>query len=142
MEKDIVNSIMQYLKTLDGCFAYKHHGGQYGPAGIPDIICCYKSKFVAFEVKQPNGRVTKLQEIILHKIRDAGGVAYVVYSLNDVKEILESVEGVHKMIYDATGKTKEQVKEELAAMGLGDEDIQIILKHLEEMNTKGGGKDL
>lgn len=44
------------------------------------------------------------------------------------------------MIYDATGKTKEQVKEELAAMGLCDDDIQIILKHLEEMNTRGGTK--
>lgn len=40
------------------------------------------------------------------------------------------------MFYDATGKTKEQVIRELADMGLCDKDIQIILKHIEGMNSE------
>ena len=33
-------------------FCFKMHGGRYLTAGVPDIICCYKGKFVAFEIKQ------------------------------------------------------------------------------------------
>lgn len=89
LEKTITNNIMRYLKTLDRCFFYKHHGGYFGPAGIPDIICCYRGRFLALEVKQEKGRVTKLQDATLRRIRDADGKAYVVRSVDDVKKIIE-----------------------------------------------------
>ena len=92
-EKTITNKILKYLKEQPCCFAFKEHGGAYGTAGIPDIICCYKGKFVAFEVKTPRGKLSKLQEIILQKIQNANGIAYKVTSLEDVKEILESLDG-------------------------------------------------
>ena len=41
LEKDIVKAILKYLKTVPNCFSWKEHGGMYGTAGIPDIICCY-----------------------------------------------------------------------------------------------------
>jgi hypothetical protein len=81
LEKDIVNQILKYLKTLPECFAWKEHGGMYGTSGIPDIIVCYRGKFVAFEVKTPSGKLTTLQEITLRKINDAKGNAYKVTSL-------------------------------------------------------------
>ena len=92
-EKTITNKILRYLKEQPCCFAFKEHGGAYGTAGIPDIICCYKGKFVAFEVKTPRGKLSKLQEIIIQKIKNANGIAYKVTSLEDVKEILENLEG-------------------------------------------------
>ncbi len=52
-EKDITNKILKYLKAIDNCFVFKEHGGMYGTAGIPDIICCIAGRFVAFEVKTP-----------------------------------------------------------------------------------------
>ena len=81
------------MKEQPCCFALKEHGGAYGTAGIPDIICCYNGKFVAFEVKTPRGKLSKLQEIILQKIQNANGIAYKVTNLEDVKEILENLEG-------------------------------------------------
>ena len=92
-EKTITNKILKYLKEQPCCFAFKEHGGAYGTAGIPDIICCYKGKFVAFEVKTSSGKLSKLQEIIIQKIKNANGIAYKVTSLEDVKEILENLEG-------------------------------------------------
>jgi hypothetical protein len=92
LEKDIVNSILKYLKTLPECFAWKEHGGQYGTAGLPDIIVCYRGKFVAFEVKTPSGKLTTLQEITLRKINDAKGNAHKVTSLQEVKEILKKID--------------------------------------------------
>ena len=81
LEKDIVNAIMKYLKTLSPfCFAWKEHSGMYGTAGIPDIICCYRGKFIAFEVKTPKGKTTALQDATIKKIIRCGGQAYVVCS--------------------------------------------------------------
>lgn len=91
-EKDIVNAIMRYLKTVPMCFAWKEHGGMYGTAGLPDIICCIGGRFVAFEVKTPSGKLTKLQEMTIAKIRAAKGEAFKVTSVGDVKIILDSLE--------------------------------------------------
>jgi len=92
LERDIVNRIMRYLKTVDRCFAWKEHGGAYSTAGIPDIIVCYNGRFVAFEVKTESGRLTKLQEITIQRIRDAKGAAFKVTSVEEVKMILEHLD--------------------------------------------------
>lgn len=124
-EKTIADKILKYLKAQSKCFAFKEHGGMYGTAGIPDIICCYKGQFVAFEVKTPDfgsykhsrnldackigkivrkaagatpqrrgsaGKLSKLQEITIQRIKDAKGKAYKVTSLEEVKKILDSLE--------------------------------------------------
>jgi len=91
LEKAIVNSILKHLKSLPNCFSFKEHGGMYGRAGLPDIICCYRGRFIAFEVKTDTGKLTKLQEATLQKINDAKGYAYKVTSLQEVKEILENL---------------------------------------------------
>lgn len=90
-EKTITNQILKYLKSLSDCFAFKEHGGLYGTSGIPDIIICYKGKFVAFEVKTKKGKLSKLQEITIEKIRNAKGMVFKVTSLEEVKEILKGV---------------------------------------------------
>lgn len=92
-EKDIVNAILRYLKAVPTCFAWKTHGGMYGTAGIPDIIACIDGRFVAFEVKTPSGKLTKLQEITIQRINEAKGCAYKVTSVGEVREILERLEG-------------------------------------------------
>ena len=88
MEKDIVAAILRLLKKRPRCFAWKTHGGMYGTAGIPDIIACMGGRFVALEVKQPGGKPTRLQEITLGKIREAGGIAAVVTSVQEAKQTL------------------------------------------------------
>lgn len=88
-ESDIVKKILKHLKTLEGCFAWKEHGGMYGTAGIPDIIACIGGKFYAFEVKTENGKVTALQNATIKKILACGGHAYVVRSLDEVRTVLD-----------------------------------------------------
>lgn len=65
----------------------------YGTAGIPDIIACIGGRFVAFEVKAPGNKLTKLQEITLQRIRDAKGQAFKVTSAAEVAAILSELEG-------------------------------------------------
>ena len=91
LEKDIVTAIMRYLKTVPDCFCWKQHGVQFGTAGLPDIIVCLGGRFVAFEVKQPTGKLTKLQESTIQKIKAAKGNAYKVTSVDEVKEIVSKL---------------------------------------------------
>lgn len=90
-ESDIVAAIKRYLKTVEGCFFWKEHGGMYGTAGIPDLILCYKGRFIGLEVKTDDGKPTKLQEATIRKIKACGGIAAVVRSVAEVKAVIESI---------------------------------------------------
>lgn len=91
-EADIVRAILKYLKTVPECFAWKEHGGMYGTAGIPDIICCIRGKFVAFEVKTEKGKPTALQEATIRKILRCGGIAQIVRSVSEVRAVIDSLQ--------------------------------------------------
>ena len=92
LEKDIVAKIRNYLKTVPNCFFWKEHGGQYGTAGIPDIIVCHRGRFIALEAKVGKNTPTKLQAATIDKIRQAGGTAAVVYSVEDVRSVISETE--------------------------------------------------
>ena len=94
LEKDITTAIMRYLKTLPVCFCWKQPGGLYGTAGLPDVICCYHGMFVAFEVKNNTGRLSKLQAVTIKRIWEANGRAFKVTSVDEVKSALVSLEVV------------------------------------------------
>jgi len=89
-EKNIVESIRRYLKSVKDLFFWKEHGGIYGTSGIPDIICCYKGRFIAFEVKQPGNKPTILQQQVIKDIIRCGGYALKVDSVTQVKEVVEA----------------------------------------------------
>ena len=88
LEKDIVAAIMRLLKRTPRCFAWKEHGGMYGSAGIPDVICCVDGRFFAFEVKTASGKTTPLQQATIRKILAAGGTALVARSVDEVRDAL------------------------------------------------------
>ena len=89
-ESQLIQSIRKYLATLPECFFWKEHGGQYGTAGIPDIIVCYKGRFYGLEAKVGKNQPTSLQAATIEQIRHAGGVAAVVRSVDEVKEIMNN----------------------------------------------------
>jgi len=92
-EAYLIGKIKDYLKTVDGLFFFKEHGGRYGTGGIPDLIICYAGRFVAFEVKNEKGKTTVLQELTIRQIKKAGGFATVVRSVEDVKAVIGSLKG-------------------------------------------------
>ena len=93
LERDLVTAIRKYLATLGSdVFFWKEHGSVYGTNGVPDIICCYKGRFLGLECKLPGGRLTKRQKRAIEKINRAGGVACRVESVEDVKRVIERVD--------------------------------------------------
>ena len=91
-EADLITTIKKYLATLPETFAWKEHGGQYGTAGIQDIIVCHRGRFIALEAKVGKNQPTKLQAVTIEQIRKAGGSAAVVRSVADVKTIISELE--------------------------------------------------
>ena len=91
-ESDLIMKIKNYLKGVKDLFFWKEHGGMYGTAGIPDIIVCYRGKFIAFEAKVGKNKPTVLQEVTIRKILKAGGYATVVRTVEEVKQIIEALE--------------------------------------------------
>lgn len=93
LERDIVTAIRKYLASLGSdVFFWKEHGSVYGTNGVPDIICCYKGRFLGLECKRPGSRLTELQKRAIKKINRAGGVACRVESVEDVKRVIERVD--------------------------------------------------
>lgn len=90
-EQDLINQIKTYLNSIKDLFYWKEHGGQFGTAGIPDIIICYKGRFIAFECKQPGRKPTILQAITLNKIMRAGGIGIVITDITQAKQVIESL---------------------------------------------------
>jgi hypothetical protein len=64
----------------------------YGRSGVPDIICCYKGRFIAIECKAGKNKPTDLQTLNLKRIDEAGGLALVINeeNLNQLEFILEA----------------------------------------------------
>ena len=60
-EKNFENKIKKFLKDR-GCWYVKYFANRNTRAGVPDILACVNSRFVAIEVKAENGKPTELQK--------------------------------------------------------------------------------
>ena len=84
LESQITADILKFLKSVDGCFAMKVHGGPYGQGGLPDITGCFMGYRFDIEVKRPGRAATPRQAAMMRKIAAAGGTVLVVHSVADV----------------------------------------------------------
>lgn len=90
-EKKVKKKVRALLDELGAYYVMPVTGG-YGSQGAPDFLVCLKGKFVGIETKAGKGKTTALQDLNLQKIRDAGGVALVIYEtdIDKLKHILEN----------------------------------------------------
>jgi Holliday junction resolvase len=79
-EQDIQKKLIKKLEAR-GCYVVKVITAN--KAGVPDILACCNGKFIAIEVKRPNGVVSELQKAHLAMVEAAGGKATVAYSASD-----------------------------------------------------------
>lgn len=84
-EAVIQNKIIKYLKSI-GAYTIKTISTNRN--GTPDILCCLDGKFIALEVKNNKGITSALQEHHIKEIKNCGGIATVVRSVEDVKECI------------------------------------------------------
>lgn len=76
--KNLVKKILEKYKVY--FFMPATHG--YGRSGVPDLICCFKGRFVGVECKAGKGKTTALQDREMRLIRESGGTTFVVNEEN------------------------------------------------------------
>lgn len=91
-EQQLQSKIKEYLVNEKDCYVVKYVPMPvYGIAGIPDILCCYKGRFIAIEVKVGNNKPTQIQQSHLGRIKRRGGLAIWVNSLQQVKDFFNEL---------------------------------------------------
>lgn len=89
-EARIKADIRRFL-TESGAFWSNVQGGPGSKPGDPDIVACYKGRYIGLEAKTETGRQSDIQKVRESEIRDAGGVYAVVRSVDDVRKVLEMI---------------------------------------------------
>lgn len=103
-ETQIQKSILDWL-AWNGIFAWRNQriptpirrGRQIvglrraDPAtvGMPDILCCYKGRLIGLEVKTDKGKQEEAQKEWQDKLERAGGLYYIVRSVDDVEKLFK-----------------------------------------------------
>jgi hypothetical protein len=94
LEKSFKQKVISVLKDINGLYYFVKEAASI--RGIPDIIICYKGRFIAWELKRSQKVAEtwrdghELQKYNIKKIGDSGGIGRVVYPEN-FKECLEEL---------------------------------------------------
>ena len=99
-ESEVLKQCLEYLQ-LHGIFAFRNNTGalksgrrfiHFGYPGSSDILGILPGgKFLAVECKrEKGGKLSDLQIDFLNRIKENGGVAVCVHSVEDLKNILNS----------------------------------------------------
>lgn len=78
-EKNFENRIKSWISSRGGWWIKYPATGLGCRAGVPDILACLGGRFCGIEVKAQDGRPSELQLRSVRKIREAGGIACVLY---------------------------------------------------------------
>ena len=105
-EQRIKNEILSYLSSLpDGFFYPIDSTGIYDPTkkifrkknsiyhirGVSDILGVYRGRPIAIEVKSKVGVVSDYQKNFIQRFTQAGGIAIVARSVEDVKNLFKTM---------------------------------------------------
>lgn len=92
-EKNFENKIKKILKER-GAWFLKTFSNGIQRAGVPDLLVCYRGRFIGIEVKAEKGVISPLQIRELSQISGADGYVLVIRpsNLNDLIEILDEID--------------------------------------------------
>ena len=78
-ETTFKKKVEKFLKEYH-CWQVKYWGGgAYTKAGVPDLLVCCNGFFLGVELKAAKGKPSDLQMWNVQKIREAGGIAIILY---------------------------------------------------------------
>ncbi len=80
-EKKVKEGVKKILKKL-GCYYCMPATGGYGASGVPDILVCYRGRFIGIECKSDGNKPTALQKKHLNDITHAKGQSLVIDETN------------------------------------------------------------
>lgn len=104
-EKEIQAAILDYLETIGAVAIRVNSGMQFiqdsnggtrvfrgAKKGCPDILVCWRGRFIGIEVKSRRGKVTSDQNEFHQTIIAAGGLVLVARTIADVESFILAIE--------------------------------------------------
>lgn len=93
-EKQFETKVKDFLKS-QGVWWLKTWSNGVQRQGVPDLLCCVNGYFVAVELKATKGKPSELQKWNIEKIRDAGGLAIILYpdQFEEFKDLIDILGG-------------------------------------------------
>lgn len=70
-ESAFQKKVLNWLRSIPQCYVVKVI--RANRSGVHDILCCHQGKFKSLEIKREDGRMSSLQKIHAHEVREAGG---------------------------------------------------------------------
>ena len=92
-EYRIVQNIKKLIRSRGG-WVVKIHGGPYQDAGTPDLLACYKGRFIAVEVKTARGVARPEQRAAQQAVAAAGGYSLITHLIGDVADVLDEIDNL------------------------------------------------
>ena len=91
-EKKVKRKVVALLKEYGAYYFYPVTSG-FGASGVPDVIACYRGRFLGIEVKADLKKrgPTALQNKNLNDIEQNGGIAMVI-DANNIELLKETLE--------------------------------------------------
>ena len=86
-ETSLQERIQKFI-VKSGGYVIKQHGDMISEPGVPDLLVCYRGIFIGLEVKVDNNVPSKRQGIHCRRIWNAGGIAAIVRSVDEVHCLL------------------------------------------------------
>jgi Holliday junction resolvase len=92
-EQDYQKKIIKYLES-EGAYVVKVIAAS--KKGVPDVIVCYRGHFIGIEVKKPETRnhTSELQKYNIELVKLAGGIAIVACTVDEVRDVINSLKTV------------------------------------------------
>lgn len=110
-ETRLQRGIHQAVIREFGGWLFKVHGGMWQDAGVPDLVGTIGGFFVAIEVKMPGtGKVSKIQELTMSRIRAQGSIAIVADSPNSAVQQLSDQLTIKMLRRNQVGRTWHNMK--------------------------------
>ena len=92
MGESAIQAKIRSLLESWGATVYKQQASLYTTNGAPDLVACYRGRFLAIEVKQPGEEPRKIQLHRQKQIRKSGGICEVCDSVEQVERILRAID--------------------------------------------------
>ena len=89
-EKKVKDKVVKLLKAHGIYYFFPATFGM-GRSGVPDVVCCWRGKFLAVECKAGKNTTTALQDREIAAIRSAGGIALIINenNLDELKALIK-----------------------------------------------------
>jgi len=92
-EGKVKKAVKEYLVSRDAWYYMPVSNGM-GRVGCPDILVCWRGRFIAIETKAPGKRnnTTPNQDREIDAINSANGLAVAVDDVSQVQELFKNIE--------------------------------------------------